>query len=77
MQDTMLSLWDTIPPEKPKSLSAYAGRIARNKAVDRYRFIHSQKREENISHGLKIKSTTVRAVLHRIRARLKEYGGFQ
>ena len=131
LQDTMLALWDSIPPERPESLGAYAGRIARNKAIDKYRSIHSQKREENISdilseldeclpsrenterevennrlavsvnafvgtlsrrdriiftrrywysepienisRGLKIKSSTVRVALHRIRTRLKEH----
>ncbi len=137
LQDTMLALWNSIPPERPESLGAYAGKIARNKAIDKYRAIHSQKREENISdilseldeclpsrdntereaenkrlaesvnafvatlsrrdriifirrywysepienisRGLKIKSTTVRVALHRIRTRLKDHlekGGF-
>lgn len=49
MQDTMVALWDTIPPERPRSLGAYAARIARNKAIIKYRYNHSQKRDENIS----------------------------
>ncbi|MCH5325241.1 MAG: sigma-70 family RNA polymerase sigma factor [Eubacterium sp.] len=37
VNDAYLSVWNTIPPQKPASLSAYVGRIVRNKAVFRYR----------------------------------------
>ena len=33
--DTYLKLWNSIPPERPKSLKAYSGRIARNLAINR------------------------------------------
>ena len=45
VNDTMYKAWETIPPNKPKSLSAYLAKIARNLALDRYRFSHRKKRE--------------------------------
>lgn len=45
VNDTMLRAWNTIPPQKPKSLSAYLAKIARNLALDRYRFCHRKKRD--------------------------------
>ena len=42
--DTALAVWDTVPPAEPDSLSAYAGRIARNLALDRYRYNHAARR---------------------------------
>lgn len=45
VNDTMYKVWETIPPNKPKSLSAYLAKIARNIALDRYRFSHRKKRE--------------------------------
>ncbi len=37
VNDTYLSVWNSIPPESPTRLSAYVGRIARNKSLSRYR----------------------------------------
>lgn len=45
VNDAMYKAWETIPPNKPKSLSAYVAKIARNIALDRYRFSHRKKRE--------------------------------
>lgn len=45
VNDTMLKAWNTIPPQKPKCLSAYLAKIARNLALDRYRFYHRKKRD--------------------------------
>lgn len=45
LNDTLLAIWDTIPPEKPNSLSAYAGSISRRKAIDRYRRETAMKRQ--------------------------------
>ena len=45
VNDAYLGIWNAIPPAKPKPLSAFACRIVRNKAVDRYYskgFRHSQ-----------------------------------
>lgn len=44
LNDTLLAIWDTIPPERPDSLSAYASAIARRRAVDRLRRETAQKR---------------------------------
>ncbi len=42
--DTCLRLWNSIPPQKPEHLGAYACRIARNLAVNRYHANSAQKR---------------------------------
>lgn len=44
LNDTLLAVWNTIPPEKPDSVAAYAGAIARRKAIDRFRRETAQKR---------------------------------
>ena len=35
VNDTYLRAWSSIPPEKPKNLSAYLGKITRNLALDK------------------------------------------
>ena len=35
VNDTYLRLWNSIPPERPRSLKAYGGRIVRNLAINR------------------------------------------
>ena len=42
--DTYLEVWKTIPPQKPKILSAYLGMIARQKAIDKWRKKTADKR---------------------------------
>ncbi|MBE6559310.1 MAG: sigma-70 family RNA polymerase sigma factor [Ruminococcaceae bacterium] len=42
VNDTYLKLWQSIPPERPRSLSAFVCRIARNLAIDRYRTLHKR-----------------------------------
>lgn len=44
MSDTLLKAWNSIPPEEPKSLKAYLGRIIRNISLDRYDSKNAQKR---------------------------------
>lgn len=44
VNDTWLHTWGAIPPEAPRSLKAYLGKITRNLALNRYRDIRSQKR---------------------------------
>lgn len=41
VNDTYLKLWNSIPPLRPRSLSAFVCRVARNIAIDRYRTLHS------------------------------------
>lgn len=44
VNDTYLALWNTIPPQKPDPLSAYACRIVRNTALKRHRSNTAQMR---------------------------------
>lgn len=45
VNDAMFRVWETVPPQKPKKLAAYLSRIARNIALDKYRFSHRKKRD--------------------------------
>lgn len=42
--DTWLRAWNAIPPQRPKKLSAFLGRITRNLALDRYEARRAAKR---------------------------------
>ena len=42
--DTYLSLWNSIPPTRPRHLSAYGAKIARNHALRRLEYLSAQKR---------------------------------
>ncbi len=44
VNDTLLNVWNAIPPEKPQNLRAYAGRVARNIALSRRQKNHAAKR---------------------------------
>lgn len=44
VNDVYLKVWESIPPEQPKSLSAFVGKVTRNAAIDRYRRANSEKR---------------------------------
>ena len=44
VNDTWLKCWQSIPPQRPKSLKGYAGRIARNLALSARRDSTAQKR---------------------------------
>ena len=44
VSDTYLAAWNQIPPTKPKSLSAFLGRITRNLSVSRWRSLSAQRR---------------------------------
>ena len=37
VSDAFLAAWNAIPPQKPKNLAAFLGKITRNKALSRYR----------------------------------------
>ena len=43
LNDTWNRAWNMIPPEKPKHLTLFLGKITRNLAIDRYRRDKSQK----------------------------------
>lgn len=44
VNDVYLKAWNSIPPHRPEVLSAYLGKLARERAIDLYRKSHSQKR---------------------------------
>ena len=44
MNDALLRLWESIPPEKPRSLAAYISVVVRNLACNRREASHTQKR---------------------------------
>ena len=44
VSDTYGRCWDTMPPQRPRSLRAYLGTIVRNLSISRYRASHAQKR---------------------------------
>ena len=48
VNDVFLRAWESIPPERPVSLSAYLGRITRNLALDRYAYNHAKKRNSDL-----------------------------
>ena len=46
LNDTWLAAWDSIPPQKPRRLSVYLGRITRNLALNRLRDGRAARRGE-------------------------------
>jgi len=44
LNDTLMDIWETIPPNEPKSLMSYACMIVRRRAVDRIRSEKAKKR---------------------------------
>lgn len=44
ISDTYLAAWDTIPPQRPASLSAYLSKLVRRISIDRLRRATAQKR---------------------------------
>ncbi len=44
VNDTYFKAWNTIPPQQPKKLSTYLGKITRNLALDRYKYYNREKR---------------------------------
>ncbi len=46
--DTYLKVWNSIPPNNPKNLRAYIGRVTRNLAIDLWKKNHTQKRYSGI-----------------------------
>lgn len=44
VQDTLLRLWETIPPNRPKKLQAFIGRITRNISLDTVKSMVAKKR---------------------------------
>lgn len=48
VNDTWLRTWDTIPPQRPKVLQTFLGKITRNLSLDRWRSNHAQKRDNGV-----------------------------
>ena len=48
VNDVLLALWNSIPPQKPKNLRAYIGTASRNHALNRSRDANAWKRGGNI-----------------------------
>ena len=44
LNDALLKLWNSIPPEDPRDFKAYIAKIVRNDALDRYRKQSREKR---------------------------------
>ena len=52
VSDTLLALWDSIPPERPQPLSGYVHRTGRNIALKKLRFQSAQKRNSQYDLSL-------------------------
>lgn len=48
INSSMLDIWNSIPPDKPKNFRVYIGRIVKNNAIDIYRHMTAQKRGGNV-----------------------------
>ncbi len=46
LNDTYMSVWNSIPPHIPQCLRAFMAGIARNLSLKKYRFLNTQKRGE-------------------------------
>lgn len=44
VQDTLLRLWETIPPNRPKKLQAFIGKVTRNISLDTVKSMEAKKR---------------------------------
>lgn len=47
INDAYLAIWETIPPEKPRSLYAFICRIIRNISLTRYQYRTAEKRNDS------------------------------
>lgn len=44
VNDTYMKTWSSLPPQRPRKLSAFLGKITRNLSLDRYRHYTAEKR---------------------------------
>lgn len=49
VNETYLSTWEQLPPDRPEKLLPYLGRITRCLALDRYDYLHAQKRNADFT----------------------------
>lgn len=79
VNDAFLVLWDSIPPNRPESLTAYLFRIVRNLSLDKIKFNSRQKRNTQLStpydelDNLICESETVNADSMEIRIAVNEF----
>lgn len=52
VNDTYLKLWNSMPPERPRSLSAFISRVTRNIAIDKYRSLHRKSYNRDLEVAL-------------------------
>lgn len=52
VNDAYLAVWDTVPPQRPDSLSAYLGGIVRKRAIAKYHANTAQKRHNSLDVAL-------------------------
>lgn len=52
VNDTYLTMWNSIPPTRPHNFSAYISKIARNIALKKYEYLTAGKRNYNMSVSL-------------------------
>ncbi len=52
VNDTYLSTWNSIPPQKPLSLMAFVAKIARHTALDRFDYLTAAKRDRQMVTSL-------------------------
>lgn len=44
LNDTYLDAWNCMPPHRPSVLSTFLGKITRRISIDRFRYLHAEKR---------------------------------
>ena len=52
VNDAMLGLWNSIPPERPRSLVSYLCSLVRNISLNRYDYNHASKRNRDMDEIL-------------------------
>ncbi len=52
VSDTYHAAWNAIPPERPKSLRVWLGRVVRNLSLNRWNREHRQKRDRGLTELL-------------------------
>ena len=52
VNDTYLHTWNSIPPQNPPGLRNFLGKIVRNLSISRWRTLHSQKRDRDLTVAL-------------------------
>ena len=61
VNDTYLKTWNSIPPSRPASLKLFLARITRNLSLNRYRAMHTDKRNSDLEVSLSELETCIPA----------------